>query len=291
MSQKSGLVINNSTDLLACAHHLADLAAAESIRYFRIGQDQLALENKAKHSHHSGAQGSFDPVTQADRAAERAMRNEIARRFPLHGIDGEEFPSVNADAPTRWILDPIDGTAAFLTGFPIWGTLIGLVHAGAPVLGVIDQPFTRERFWSDGRVSWRRNPDGTETTIGTRACQQLGQATLTTTHPDYFKTDGARAAFERISSAVKTTRYGGDCYAYAMLASGCIDLIVESGLGTHDVAALIPIIENAGGVITTWTGSPAIEGGDIIAAGDPELHTAALALLEHEARRRDHPEK
>lgn len=268
--------IHSLEPYLACSHALADLAAAETIRWFR---GRGGVENKAGDGGPAGVQGAFDPVTEADRAAERAMRDEILARFPDHGIDGEEFPPANPGATIRWILDPVDGTAAFVMGWPMWGSLIALTEAQRPLIGLFDQPFTRERVWSDGAATFFRTAEGAERPLRTRPCENLRDAYLSTTHPDYFSTPEAGEAFAAVRKAARTTRFGGDCYAYVMLAAGYSDLIVESGLKPHDIAALIPIIEAAGGVVTTWDGAPAAAGGNIVAAGDPRVHQAALKLL------------
>ena len=253
---------------LAFAHELADFAGAATLPYFRR---RLAVRNKA------GEKG-FDPVTAADRAAERTMRKAIAARFPDHGVVGEEFEAKPAAGAYQWLIDPIDGTRAFIMGSPLWGTLIGLLHDGEPVLGLMDQPFTAERFWGDGRVSRTRSARGKEQRLKTRACAALSDAVLTSTHPDLFSA-AERSSFTRLKSQVRMTRYGGDCYGYCLLAAGFVDLVVEAGLKPHDVAALIPIIEGAGGRITTWDGRSAVHGGRIVAAGDPRLHKEALAVL------------
>ena len=229
------------------------------------------MKNKA-----SGAE--YDPVTAADRAAERIMRAAIAKNFPEHGILGEEFAAVPGAGSHQWVLDPIDGTRAFIMGSPLWGTLIGLVQDGKPVLGVMDQPFTRERYWSDAGTSYMRTPDG-EQTITTRPCAQLADAILSTTHPDLFAAGEEVDAFGRLKAQVRMTRYGGDCYSYCLLAGGFIDLVVEAGLKPYDIVALIPIIERAGGRITTWDGKPATAGGRIVASGDARLHEAAMTVL------------
>jgi myo-inositol-1(or 4)-monophosphatase len=255
-------------ELVAFAHHLADVSAAAILPHFRTG---LAVRNKARGR-------AFDPVTAADRAAERAMRSSIAARFSDHGIIGEEFPTIGGRRRYRWVLDPIDGTRAFITGSPLWGTLICLMDGDRPLLGVMNQPFTAERFWSaDGRLHWR-GPHNAERTLRTRPCRRLADAVLTTTHPDLFTGDAA-AAFAAIRARVRMTRFGGDCYGYCLLAAGFVDLIVEFGLKAHDVAALVPIIENAGGAITTWDGGPPALGGAILAAGDPRVHRQALEVL------------
>jgi myo-inositol-1(or 4)-monophosphatase len=236
---------------------------------------------------HIGAQdksagGLFDPVTEADRAAELVMRGMISAQFPTHGIIGEEFDTHNEGADFVWVLDPIDGTKSFISGLPVWGTLIGLQHNGVPCYGMMHQPFTREFFSGDGARSFWHGPkiEGTisERHLRTRSCPTLAQATLMTTHPQLL-VDGTRDAFERVEREVRLSRYGGDCYAYCMLASGHVDLVIESGLNAYDIVALIPIIEGAGGVISTWSGDSAAKGGAIIAAGDPYVHEAALKML------------
>jgi myo-inositol-1(or 4)-monophosphatase len=182
-------------------------------------------------------------------------------------------------ARLRWVIDPIDGTRAFIMGYPLWGTLIGLLDAEKPVLGVMDQPFTGERFWSGANAAYFRAVDGKARRLKTRACPRLADAILSTTHPDLFETGGEKEAFARLKERARMTRYGGDCYAYCLLASGFIDIVVEAGLKAHDVVALIPIIERAGGCISTWTGEPAAAGGRIVAAGDARMHEQALAIL------------
>lgn len=256
--------------LLGFAHELADLARAAILPHFRT---PMAVENKA-----SG--GAFDPVTAADRGAEAAISRAIQARFPDHGLIGEEHGSHNPAARLTWVVDPIDGTRAFITGSPLWGTLIGLLDRGEPILGLMDQPFTRERYWSDETGARSRLACGAERAISTRSCGNLADAVLSTTHPDLFTAGAESEAFAALKAEARMTRYGGDCYSYAMLASGFVDLIVESGLKPFDIVALIPIIERAGGRITTWDGGPATSGGRIVAAGDPRLHAAALTMLE-----------
>lgn len=221
----------------------------------------------------------YDPVTAADQAAERAIRAAIAKSYPDHGVLGEEFAAVRGAGRYQWVVDPIDGTRAFIMGSPLWGTLIGLIEDDKPVLGLMDQPFTRERFWAHGRAARMRAPDGRTRRLKTRACSGLAQAVLTSTHPDLFSSPKEMAAFGRIRARVRMTRYGGDCYGYCLLAAGFVDVVVEAGLKAHDVAALIPIIEGAGGKITTWDNKPALRGGRIVATGDKRVHEEALALL------------
>ncbi|MDX3929283.1 MAG: histidinol-phosphatase [Shinella sp.] len=245
---------------------LADAAKAETLPRFRTGMD---IVNKEA--------AGFDPVTEGDRAAEAAIRRLIEEHFPDHGILGEEHGSVGLDREYVWVIDPIDGTRAFISGVPVWGTLIGLYRDGDAVMGLVDQPFTGERYFADGRQSHYSGPDGARA-ISTRPCKALGDAILFTTSPHLF-TNSRRTRFETIQEKVRLYRYGCDCYAYALLAAGHIDLVVECELKAYDVGGLIPVIEQAGGIITAWDGGPAEMGGEIVAAGSRELHAQALALL------------
>ena len=248
---------------------LADVSAAAIMPFFRAG---YTTQNKA------GA-GAFDPVTEADRAGEAVMRARIAERFPGHGILGEEYGGEGLEREHVWVLDPIDGTRAFIAGLPTWGTLIGLNRSGRPQHGLMHQPFTGERFTGDGRAArWRRGA-GPAQPLRTRACATLADAILCTTDPRLFADGPERAGYDRVQAAVRMARYGTDCYAYCMLAAGQIDLVVESGLKPYDIVALIPIVEGAGGVVTAWDGGSAAGGGRVIAAGDPRLHEAAMRLL------------
>lgn len=246
------------------------------------GEAILPFFRSAIHAADKSHGGVFDPVTEADRAAETAMRRLIMRDFPSHGIVGEEFGEHAADAEYVWVLDPIDGTKSFISGFPTWGTLIGLTHKGAPCYGMMHQPFTREAFFGDGAAAgWRgpgRNGEQAERKLMARKCASLAEATLYTTHPTLLA-EGTLEAFRSVEDKVRLSRYGGDCYMYCMLASGHIDLVIESGLNAYDIVALIPIIEGAGGVVTTWDGNPAAAGGSILAAGDRRVHEEAMKLL------------
>lgn len=255
--------------LLGFAHELADLSGSVIRPYFRR---PLAVSNKV-------SKGAFDPVTEADRSAERAISRAIAKRWPDHGLLGEEFGQVREGARLCWVVDPIDGTRAFIMGSPLWGTLIGLLDQGEPVLGLMDQPFTGERFWSGEKVSYQRTGNGKAHRMKTRTCQNLSDAVVTTTHPDLFASGTEAQAFARLKAKARMTRYGGDCYGYCLLAAGYVDIVVESGLNSYDVVALIPIIERAGGCVTTWTGGPAAAGGRILASGDARLHESALKVL------------
>lgn len=255
--------------LLAFAHELADASGKAILPHFRR---RLTVDNKA-------SDGGYDPVTAADRAAERVVRKLVRQRFPDHGFEGEEYGDEALDAPWRWVVDPIDGTRAFVIGLPVWGSLIGLTREGEAVLGMMDQPYTRERFWAAGRGAFTRDAAGRQRRLSVRQGVRLADAIMTTTHPDLFADGEERAGFERVKSRVRTCRYGGDCYTYCMLAAGHIDVIVEAGLKPYDITALIPIIEQAGGVITTWDGGPATRGGRIVASGDAKLHKDVMRIL------------
>jgi histidinol phosphatase-like enzyme (inositol monophosphatase family) len=219
----------------------------------------------------------FDPVTEADREAERAIRAMIERHFPDHGIVGEEFGASNAGSDHVWVIDPIDGTRAFISGLPLWGTLVGLTRDGRAVAGMMSQPFTGETFLADAEGAIYDGPGGLRP-LATRGTTRLADATLCTTTPALF-TGARRQAYDRLEQQVRLARYGTDCFAYCMLAAGHIDLVVESGLKPYDIVALIPIIEGAGGIVTAWDGGSAAEGGRIVAAGDRRVHAAAVELL------------
>jgi myo-inositol-1(or 4)-monophosphatase len=254
-------------DFTAFIGRLATSSGETILPFFRTS---LGIDNKSL-GH------DFDPVTEADRAAEAVMRRLIKANFPQHGIVGEEFGNERADAEYVWVLDPIDGTKSFISGFPIWGTLIALLHQGTPVFGMMHQPFIGERFYGDSGSAHYQGPSG-ERKLAVRRCPSLKEATAFTTSPLLMNT-ADRASFARIEEAVRLTRYGGDCYSYCMLAAGHLDLVVETELKAYDIAALIPIITGAGGIVTTWDGKPAQDGGRIIAAGDPRVHEAAIKLL------------
>jgi myo-inositol-1(or 4)-monophosphatase len=254
-------------DFAAFVDQLATASGEAILPFFRTS---LGIEDK-------GSAVGFDPVTAADRAAEATMRALIKRSFPEHGIVGEEYGNEHAHAEYVWVLDPIDGTKSFISGMPIWGSLIGLMRNGAPVFGMMHQPFVRERFTGDGGAAHYRGPAG-ERALHVRPCANLADAMLFTTSPQLMNADD-RTAFGRVEAAVKLSRYGGDCYPYCMLAAGHVDLVIEAGLKQHDIVALIPIIEGAGGIITSWEGESAAKGGRVVAAGDKRVHEAALKLL------------
>jgi myo-inositol-1(or 4)-monophosphatase len=256
-----------AVDFEAFVERLANVAGEAVMPFFRT---MIGVEDK-------GGLGRFDPVTAADRAGESAMRQLIKATFPNHGIVGEEFGSENQDAEYVWVLDPIDGTRGFITGLPTWGTLIGLLKSGTPVYGTMSQPFVKERFFGDGGSARSRGPMG-DRKLRTRSCAKLADAMMSATSPRMFAGDDL-AAFERLEARTRHTRFGGDCYAYCMLAAGQIDLVVEVDLKPYDIVALVPVVEGAGGVITTWDGRPAAAGGRLIAAGDRRVHAAALEVL------------
>lgn len=256
-------------DLLSFAHVLADRSAEAILPYFRR---RIEVENKGKGR-------DYDPVTAADRAAEEVISRLVAERWPEHGLVGEEFGNRAEEAHARWVIDPIDGTRSFITGSPMWGTLIGLLDGDRPVLGIMNQPYTRERFWTERGQTVMRKTDGSEEAVRTRACSSLGEAILMTTHPEMFAPGSEAASFLRVKDRARMTRYGGDCYSYCLLAAGFVDVIIEAGLKTFDVVALIPIIERAGGRITNWEGEPATAGGRVVVTGDPSLHDAVLGLI------------
>jgi histidinol phosphatase-like enzyme (inositol monophosphatase family) len=249
------------------AEDLAGVAAARSLPLFR--SSGLIATSKLT--------SGFDPVTDADREAERAMRALLAERRPEDGILGEEFGPVAGRSGLTWVLDPIDGTRAFLSGATTWGTLIGLDAGDGPILGLIDQPYTRERFMGGlGRAEMVR--DGVVRPLAVRRCAALADAILYTTFPE-IGTQAERAGFEAVRDRVRLTRYGFDCYAYALVALGQVDLVIEAGLQAYDVQGPAAVVQAAGGCFTDWQGGPAHAGGRVIAAGDPRLHAAALALL------------
>ena len=268
-----------AVDFEAFVERLAQVSSEVILPFFRSA---IGTEDKSRG-------GAFDPVTEADRGAEAAMRRLIGQTFPAHGVIGEEYGQDRPDAEYVWVLDPIDGTKSFVSGMPTWGTLIGLMHRGRPVYGMMAQPFTRERFYGDGKRAKLRTLaaahgdappcEWTIRPLRTRACASLGEATLMTTSPLLIGDDSDREAYRRVEREARIPRYGGDCYAFCALAAGFVDLVIETNLKPYDIVALMPIIEGAGGVVTTWDGEGAANGGRILAAGDRRLHDEARRLL------------
>ncbi len=259
----------SQTDLtdLEVAEEMADAARAAILPYFR--QTNLETDNKLA--------GGYDPVTVADRAAEQAMRAVLAQRRPDDGILGEEFGQVEGSSGRTWVLDPIDGTRGFVSGTPTWGVLIALSTQDGPIMGVVDQPYIGERFVGGSGIAQLTGPLGT-TPLKTRGTQVLEQATLFTTFPE-VGTSEDRAGFQAVAELVQLTRYGMDCYAYALLSAGQADLVIEAGLNAYDIQAPIAVIEAAGGIVTDWQGGSAHNGGRALAAANAEIHAAALEIL------------
>ncbi len=245
----------------------ADVATERTLAGFRT---PLAVENKWT--------DGFDPVTAADKDAETAIRALLGERFPDHGIIGEEWDPKASASDFDWIIDPIDGTRAFISGVPVWGTLIGLMHKGRAIAGLMAQPFIGELWLGlPGETTYRHQ--GKSTVVRTSGVTDLSRAKISATSPDIFELTSTVDHINRLRKATLQCRWGLDCYAYSLLAAGHIDVIAEAMLKNVDISPLIPIIENAGGVVTTWDGGPAEQGGNCIAAATPELHKAALEVL------------
>jgi myo-inositol-1(or 4)-monophosphatase len=249
------------------AHRLADAARAETL--WRWSEGCVAQDK--------GGSAGFDPVTDADREAERAMRRLIEAEFPTHGIAGEEFPDRPAQGPFCWSLDPVDGTRSFTCGLPTWVTLVALLDKGNPVLGVIDAPCLGERYVGAGGKAVLLRGES-ETALQASGCARLDEARLSTTDPYMFE-GAASDAFQTLRRSARTTRYGHDGYAYARLAAGTIDLVVETGLKPHDYNALIPLVRGAGGVFADWRGGQDFSDGQVIAAATPALLAQAVEAM------------
>lgn len=260
--------MHDTQDIIDTAHALADAARATVLPYFRAAG--LEADNKL-------SDGKFDPVTEADRAAERVMRDLLAKRRPHDAIHGEEYGHSSGTSGLTWVLDPIDGTRSFLSGSPTWGVLVAVSDADGPIFGIIDQPYIGERFEGGFGQSRVTGPQG-QHPLGVRAARPMEQSILFTTFPE-IGTEQENAGFKVVSNAVKLTRYGIDCYAYALIAAGQIDLVIEAGLHPYDIQAPIAVIEAAGGIVTDWDGQPVHQGGRVIAAASRAQHDAALALL------------
>ncbi|WP_171239659.1 histidinol-phosphatase [Ruegeria sp. HKCCA5491] len=254
---------------LEVAEEMADAAREAILPYFR--QSNLETSNKLS--------GGFDPVTIADREAEKAMREVLARHRPDDGIFGEEFGQVQGSTGRTWVLDPIDGTRGFISGTPTWGVLIALSGQDGPIMGVIDQPYIGERFLGSADIAQAVGPTGTMQ-LSTRSTRTLDEAILFTTFPEVGSLQD-RAGFEAVAQHVRLTRYGMDCYAYALLAAGQVDLVIESGLNSYDIQAPIAVIQAAGGIVTDWQGGAAHNGGRALAAANADVHAAALEILRN----------
>jgi histidinol phosphatase-like enzyme (inositol monophosphatase family) len=254
-------------DIRRVAHLMADAARAAILPYFRSAT--LTADNKLA--------GGYDPVTEADRAAERAMRDILGVQRPDDGILGEEFGAAPGSSGLTWVLDPIDGTRGFVSGTPTWGVLIGVSDADGPFYGIIDQPYIGERFEGAPDGATLTGPLGTRD-LQTLAPRPLSEATMFTTFPEVGLPEDA-AAFQAVASRVRLTRYGMDCYAYALIAAGQIDLVIEAGLEAYDIQGPIAVVQAAGGIVTDWQGGPAHEGGRALAAANADIHAQALAIL------------
>ena len=267
--EHGGLTPTEINDLWTTFNALADAAQVETLRHFR--SPDLVAESK---------RDDFDPVTIADRAAERAMRSVLAERHPDDGILGEEYGPQSGTSGRTWVLDPIDGTRAYISGAPTWGTLIALSREDGPMMGMIAQPYIGERFVGGPNRAELCHADQ-KTVLKTQAPRALSAATVLTTFPEVGTEEEGRA-FHAVAGRAKLTRYGFDCYGYALLAGGHVDLVIEAGLAPYDIQAPIAVIEAAGGVVTDWNGGPAFNGGRALAAANPEIHAEAMAILQAE---------
>lgn len=264
---RTSLNAQTRAQLLSLIHDLADAARAETLRWFR--HPDLQAANKLG--------SGFDPVTEADQAAERAIRTLLAAHRPDDGILGEEHGTLQSLSGLTWIIDPIDGTRGYLAGTPCWTVLIALADAQGPFLGVVDQPYIGERFLGGLGAALVAGPLG-ERALVTRSTAALSDAMLSTTFPE-IGTAAERIAFERVAAKARLIRYGMDGYAYALLAAGQIDLVIEAGLHPYDIAAPQAVIEAAGGIVTDWSGGPVGPTRQVLAAANRALHTEVLALL------------
>ncbi|GHA62460.1 histidinol-phosphatase [Amylibacter ulvae] len=263
MQQPSQLQI----ELMTVAHELADAARPIALHFFR--KSAQGLENKLS--------DGFDPVTLADREIEQAMRDILTVQRPDDGILGEEFPDIPSQSGLTWVLDPIDGTRGFISGTPTWGVLIAINDGDAPVFGIVDQPFTGERYCGGFGTALLRHA-GREMPLGTRKTTTLSESVIFTTFPEVgSKQEGE--AFHAVAKQCKLTRYGMDCYAYALLAAGQVDLVIEAGLNPYDIQGPLAVIAAAGGIVTDWQGGDAQHGGRVIAAANATIHSQALEIL------------
>lgn len=257
-------------DAAAFLPSVLDASGAVALRWFR---QELFAEDK-------GSEFGYDPVTEADRGVEDLLRAALMQRYPDHQVTGEERGTTGPDGRYRWMIDPIDGTKAFVSGVPLWGTLVGLLDEGVPIAGWLHQPYLQETFAGvagEGILRSARHADPVP--LRTRPTATLGEAVMYSTHDSMFRDPEPAAAYGRLRDAVRLQRWGGDCYAYALLTLGHVDLVVENGLKDYDIVPLIPIVEAAGGVVTALDGGSAAAGGFVVAAATPELHAEALATL------------
>lgn len=259
---------STQAELIRVAHALADAARPVTLAHFRASG--LMAENKD--------QAGFDPVTIADRGAEEAMRAVLGKERPEDGILGEEFGHRQGTTGLTWVLDPIDGTRGYISGTPTWGVLVSVADQSGPIFGLIDQPYIGERFAGGFGISEMHGPLG-QSALRCRGARPLSQATVLTTFPE-VGTRAEQDAFHAVAGRAQLTRYGMDCYGYALLAAGQVDLVIEAGLNAYDIQAPIAVIEAAGGIVTDWRGRPAHEGGRVIAAANAVIHTEALAILK-----------
>ena len=253
---------------LGFAEEVLQEAGSIALRYFR----------RSLTVHDKGHDGHFDPVTEADREIETHIRARIRARYPEHGILGEEHGEHGSASRVSWIIDPIDGTRAFISGVPAWGILLGLREDARCVAGLVHQPYLEETFVGGPGGAWLSRR-GERRALVARPGSHLAQAILYCTHPSMFERESDLAAFQRIAAACRLMRYGGDCYSYCLLALGCVDLVIEGGLQPYDIQPLIPIIEAAGGVVSDARGESAASGGFVVAAANRELHREVLELL------------
>lgn len=255
-------------DLLRVANLLADIARPETLKFFR--QSDLSTENKEA--------GGYDPVTVADKAAEKAMRIVLAQERPDDSIVGEEFGVTSGTSGLTWVLDPIDGTRGYVSGTPTWGILISVADETGPLMGLIDQPYISERFVGGFGRSYMTGPLG-QKPLGCLKSRPIDQARLLTTFPEVgTRTEGD--AFRKVAEQVQLTRYGMDCYGYALLAAGQVDLVIEAGLQPYDIHAPIAVITAAGGIVSNWQGGAAHHGGRVIAAANKKIHALAISILQ-----------
>lgn len=253
-------------ELEGFALELGSMAGGIAKAYFRSG---FSVDNKDEHG--------FDPVTSADHAIENVLCKTIREQYPDHGLVAEESGDEPGRSEYTWYIDPIDGTRAFLMGSPLWGTLVGLMRADEPIVGLLVQPILEEIFLGSPNGSWLIDAEGRRR-LRASGCRELAQARLASTHPGMFR-DRDGELFEALAARCLLDRYGGDCYNYALLAAGFVDLVVEAGLKSFDIVPLIPILEGAGGVVTDWSGAAPLRGGRVVAAATPELHARALEVL------------